>query len=266
VIAGILLGIVAGLLANELCEFSPWCARKLVRWSAFRRYTDSDRAEMRAEELATVIDDRPGNLFKLITAVSFAVGAVIVSCRRAVARKSDRALATKEAVGKHRRLANMLLQGLAAAAPWLEAAGFLVFIAYYLNLPLLDPRGDWLGWSTAATVVAVIILGQTWMVRHAARSHNHIRQALANSHRHEAYLGITQRNRYIGLAAVIAAAVTSGMIWRGVVALGNNASTGTAAVLVFGAAAIGLLLPTLTYLGIALGSSDGLPRARRPSC
>ena len=50
-IAGILLGIVAGLLANELCEFSPWCARKLVRWSAFRRYADPGRAEMRAEEL-----------------------------------------------------------------------------------------------------------------------------------------------------------------------------------------------------------------------
>ena len=81
-IAGILLGIVAGLLANELCEFAPWCARKLVRWSAFRRYTDRGRAEMRAEELTALIDDRPGNLFKLITAVSFAVAAVIVSCRR----------------------------------------------------------------------------------------------------------------------------------------------------------------------------------------
>ena len=83
-IAGILIGIVAGLLANELCEFSPWCARKLVRWSAFRRYTDPDRAEMRAEELTAVINDRPGNLFKLITAVGFAAGAVIASDRRAV--------------------------------------------------------------------------------------------------------------------------------------------------------------------------------------
>ncbi len=84
-IAGIVLGIVAGLLANELCEFSPWCARKLVRWSAFRRYTDPSRAEMRAEELTAVINDRPGNLFNLITAVSFAANAVIVSGRHAVA-------------------------------------------------------------------------------------------------------------------------------------------------------------------------------------
>ena len=83
-IAGILLGIVTGLLANELCEFSPWCARKIVRWSAFLRYTDPGRAEVRAEELTAVINDRPGNLFKLITAVCFAAGAVIVSGRRAV--------------------------------------------------------------------------------------------------------------------------------------------------------------------------------------
>jgi hypothetical protein len=89
VIAGILLGIVSGLLANEFCEFSPWCARKLVRWSAFRRYTDPGRAEMRADEWTAVINDRPGNLFKLITAVGFTATAVIVSGRRAVARESD---------------------------------------------------------------------------------------------------------------------------------------------------------------------------------
>jgi hypothetical protein len=88
-IVGILLGIVTGLLANELCEFGPWCARKLVRWSAFRRYTDTSRAKMRAEELESVINERPGNIFKLITAVSFAVGAVIVCVRRTVAPGSD---------------------------------------------------------------------------------------------------------------------------------------------------------------------------------
>ena len=88
-IAGIVLGIVASLLANELCELSPWCARKLVRWSAFRQYTDRHRAEMRAEEWTAVINDRPGNLFKLITAVGFTATAVIVSGRRAVGQGAD---------------------------------------------------------------------------------------------------------------------------------------------------------------------------------
>ena len=87
VLAVILLGIVPGLLANEFCEFSPWCARKLVRWSAFRRYTDPGRAAMRAEELTALIDDRPGNLFKLFTAACFAADAVIATARRAVARE-----------------------------------------------------------------------------------------------------------------------------------------------------------------------------------
>jgi Ribbon-helix-helix protein, copG family len=89
VIVGIVLGIVSGLLANELCEFSPWCARRLVRWSAFRRYADPGRAEMRAEELAALINDRPGNLFKLITAIGFAGAAVIGSARRAAASQEQ---------------------------------------------------------------------------------------------------------------------------------------------------------------------------------
>jgi hypothetical protein len=88
VIAVILIGIVCAYLGNELCEFSPWCARKLVRWSAFRRCADPGRAQMRADELAAVIDARPGNLLKLITAAGFAGAAVIASARRAGARES----------------------------------------------------------------------------------------------------------------------------------------------------------------------------------
>jgi diguanylate cyclase (GGDEF)-like protein len=44
---------------------------------------------LRAEEWTTVINDRPGNLFKLITAVGFSATAVIVSGRRAAGRESD---------------------------------------------------------------------------------------------------------------------------------------------------------------------------------
>jgi mycothiol system anti-sigma-R factor len=85
----ILLSIVCGIAANELCEFGPWSARKLVRWSAFRRYANPERAEIRAEELTALINDRPGNLFKLLTAVSFAGAAVLLSARRAVTRESN---------------------------------------------------------------------------------------------------------------------------------------------------------------------------------
>jgi hypothetical protein len=139
-------------------------------------------------------------------------------------------------------------------APWLEAAGFFTFLTYYLNVVLLQPWVDWLGWSFAVTVVVVIILGQTWLVRHAARSHNHAREARADGNRHEAERALTRRNWYIGLTGVTAAAITSGMIWRGIAALGD-ASVGTTAVMVFVAAVTGLLLPTLAYLGIALDGS-----------
>ena len=160
-----------------------------------------------------------------------------------------------EAAGMHHHhRASTLLQRLANWAPWVEAAGFLTFVTYYLNVPLLQPWIDWLGWSFAETVVVVIILGQTWLVRHAARSHNHAREARADGNRQEAEQGFTRRNWYLGQTAVTAVAITSGMIWRGVAALGS-ASLGTTAVMVFVAAVTGLLLPTLAYLGTALDGS-----------
>lgn len=73
----ILLAIITGLAVNECCDVSPWAARKLVRWSARRRYAPPSRAELRAEELAAYIDVRPGRLFKLITALGFAVAAIV---------------------------------------------------------------------------------------------------------------------------------------------------------------------------------------------
>ena len=45
--------------------------------------------ETRAEELTALINDRPGNLFKLTTAVCFAAAAIIVCGRRAIARERD---------------------------------------------------------------------------------------------------------------------------------------------------------------------------------
>ena len=71
-------GIVTALAVNECCELSPWLAGKLVRWSAHLRYSDQERAEIRSEELTALIDERPGKLFKLITAFCFAAAAVRV--------------------------------------------------------------------------------------------------------------------------------------------------------------------------------------------
>jgi hypothetical protein len=67
----IVFAFVAGLIVNEMCDVSPWLAKKLVRWSAHLRYSDPLRAEVRAEELTALIDSRPGKLLKLFTAIGF---------------------------------------------------------------------------------------------------------------------------------------------------------------------------------------------------
>ena len=86
VTAEILLAVGVGLLVNELYDLSSWWARKLVRWSASRRYSDRARAEARAEELAAVIIDRPGSLFKLVTAIGFVSEAALAATRRTFSR------------------------------------------------------------------------------------------------------------------------------------------------------------------------------------
>ncbi len=168
----------------------------------------------------------------------------------------DAAIRWDEAAAKHHhRRVSVALQRVAAFAPWLEAAGFLAFMTYFLNVPLLEPWLDWLGWSFGLTVVVVIIQGQTWLVRHAAQSHNHAREAHADAHRHEAEAGFARRNRYLALTAVTAVAITAGMIWRAVAALGH-VSLGMTAAMVLLAVVTGLLLPTLGYLGVALDGSS----------
>ncbi|MEH0937744.1 hypothetical protein [Micromonospora psammae] len=72
----ILASFIFGLLVNEMTDVSPWAARKLVRWAAYRWTPDADIAAGYAEEWSAIIDERPGKLLKLITAVQFTVGAV----------------------------------------------------------------------------------------------------------------------------------------------------------------------------------------------
>lgn len=85
--AEITLAVVLGLVVNEFSDVSPWLARRLVAWSARMRYGDTARAGIRAEELAAVINDRPGKLFKLGTGVRFASAALAARARQLVSRE-----------------------------------------------------------------------------------------------------------------------------------------------------------------------------------
>jgi hypothetical protein len=75
--------IISGLLVNECCDVSPWAAVRLMRWAARLRYRDHpNRAAIRSEELAALIRDRPGKLFKLLTALGFTIDALLAAALR----------------------------------------------------------------------------------------------------------------------------------------------------------------------------------------
>lgn len=82
-----LLAVALSLVANEIFAVSPWCAAKLVRWAASRRYADPDRAKIRAEEWTALVDRQPGNLVKLATAAGFVGSAVAHTALNAIERR-----------------------------------------------------------------------------------------------------------------------------------------------------------------------------------
>jgi hypothetical protein len=81
---GWIWGLVGGLLCNELFQLSGWVAQKLVCWSARLIYEDPERSKIRTEELARLIEDRPGQLLKLIAALSWVLVAVKAWATRTV--------------------------------------------------------------------------------------------------------------------------------------------------------------------------------------
>ncbi len=75
-VEGVLVSIVLGLVINEMCDVSPWCARRLVQLSVRLRYADLERRRIRADELVALIDERPGKLMKLGTSLGFLCAAM----------------------------------------------------------------------------------------------------------------------------------------------------------------------------------------------
>lgn len=80
----IVIGLVMGLIINEVTNVSPWLARRVVKWSAQVEYAGTGFAEIREEELQALINERPGNLFKLGTSLRFAAAAAAKYARRRI--------------------------------------------------------------------------------------------------------------------------------------------------------------------------------------
>jgi hypothetical protein len=77
----LVVAVVLGLLVNEATDICPWIAVRLVRWAARLLYRRApERAAIRGEELAALINERPGKLLKLFTALGFVLYALLVAC------------------------------------------------------------------------------------------------------------------------------------------------------------------------------------------
>jgi membrane protein YdbS with pleckstrin-like domain len=141
----ITLGIVFGLVVNEFSDVSPWLGRLLVAWSARLQYGDNARAEIRSEELAAVINDRPGKLFKLTTGLLFLASALTEYLWRLVTGKSRHSGELPEELSSLPRRGNL---------PFEEEPSMLV--ARYL-FPTEKFRGEWRRhWIHLAKSLAII--------------------------------------------------------------------------------------------------------------
>ena len=168
----------------------------------------------------------------------------------------DEKIETDEQDSKHHhRRAPYWLKKIAPWLPWVEFLGFLWFCAVWLNVPILQPWLDFGAWSLSVALVASIIIGQTWFVHHAGTAHNHGREAFAENNRHEGEKAYRRRNAFIIAAAItVTAAVTAGMVLRGLMTLGE-ANLGTTIFMIFIALVAGYVMPALGYLAIATDGS-----------
>jgi hypothetical protein len=168
-LAEVLLATVLGLVVNELCDVSPWIAHRLVRWSARQRYVDSSRAEIRAEELAALINDRPGKLFKLCTAVLFAASAGTAKLRRLVTDRLGRDAARQRSASDDEPtavVARLLVPTEKLRGEWRYhwakvlpglAAGAVMSAAAAAAVALWAPA-----WTQVGGIAVIAIAGLTW--------------------------------------------------------------------------------------------------------
>jgi hypothetical protein len=138
--------LVVGLLGRLVLRVSPRVGVRLVRWAAGLRYRgDPERAALRAEELAGLVDDRPGRLLKLLTGLGFALHALTVAALRARPGRMQPPVA-RFIKGVVRRLPQAFVDNLVP---------FLILAV----LSIVYPLGLWFLW------VLVPAWGATWVVR-----------------------------------------------------------------------------------------------------
>lgn len=213
-----------------------------------------DLAQASLENAKAALDELEGRTDPLLTpesGVSYSPADTVLH----VHDLDEKIESDEQASKHHHRRAPYWLKKVAPWLPWAEFLGFLWFCAVWLNVPILQPWLDFGAWSLSVALVGAIIIGQTWFVHHAGAGHNHGREAFAENNRFEGEKAYRRRNAFLAAAAItVTAAITAGMILRGLMTLGE-ASLGTTIFMVFIALVAGYVMPALGFLAIATDGS-----------
>jgi len=128
----IILSFLLGLVVNEACDVSPWLARRIIVLAARHWSSDKASADAYAEEWLAIIHERPGKIFKLATALSFAGGALCRNLSVKVSRRLGRFQRTWLAIDHLARKALVLSFLFALSAMAVGGTSGLVALWLYL--------------------------------------------------------------------------------------------------------------------------------------
>jgi hypothetical protein len=135
-----------------------------------------------------------------------------------------------------------------------------VFFGASINVDVTRPWVDIVGDLTVLFVVVAAVVGQMLTTGHAARAHNHRRQALAEGRHHNAERESRRRLTWLTWAMLCSAGVVGLLVYRvWSVAASGSGPAGLIMVIAFSSCA-GLTAPILRFASIAF---DGSSHSRR---
>lgn len=136
IVAAIVFGVVGGVLANDVGDWSSWLARKMMRQAAYLWTPDATLAEVYAEKWQRSSTSGPGSLLKLLTGLGY----LGVSLARYGSRKARQAAANR----KHRKMSSR-----ESSTVWSWVAVFVRSVMVSILVRLVGgpaPWGSWLKW------------------------------------------------------------------------------------------------------------------------
>ncbi|HET9254962.1 MAG TPA: hypothetical protein VFO16_07135 [Pseudonocardiaceae bacterium] len=248
------MAVLLGLVTAEFSELSPWLAQKLIRWAARVRYPT------RVEELSALIADRPGKLFKLVTASGFVCAALAyrITHRKATPARS---VTTRLGIG----FLSALVSGALLASEMILAFAIDDFltdyhtISFYVSWEMFVFYGTIAAFATAAEFFTSCRLPTGWATATAV---------IASAALALIYAGVSHSAERLDEDMIIGGgmAVTVGIGAACVIQLGNRSRFPFVAVLwtILGGGLLtfaGWASPSAVFvpsLGFALGFSAGV--------